>query len=256
MSRPVLSSEIMKLLKRQEVVQNTETPAYRLLDILATAEADVGDLIVRFSKMKEPDMRKAFHDMAALLKQMEKEYLSERPNAASSPQSPQTSKSPATRQSEALAANPEALAAQEHILVFSDGASKGNPGDAAIAFVIADTHASPLFEHHACIGTATNNEAEYQALLAAMEKVLEFGKKKATFFSDSELIVNQVLGRWKINKPELLVYAKKIAELRRRFEKFDLSAIPREKNIRADFLANCAIKASRQKVQSPEGSPA
>jgi len=135
------------------------------------------------------------------------------------------------------------------VLVYSDGASKGNPGDSGIAYVIADTHARPLYEECAYIGRATNNEAEYQALMAAMRKALELGKTKASFFSDSELVVNQVMGRWKISKATMAGYVREIQQLRRKFESFSLKAIPREQNTRADHLATCAIKAARSNAE-------
>lgn len=251
MAAPSLPAEIRKLLARQQFVAGSSVESYRLLDILATPEADIGDLIVKFREMKEPAMRKAFHDVAVLLKEMEKSYLKE--TATQSGDEPPKPAKTKISQSPDLVSNLQALQAEEHVLVYSDGASKGNPGDSGIAYVIADRRATSLLEHCGYIGHATNNEAEYQALLAAMQKVVEMGKRRASFFSDSELVVNQVLGRWKVNKAELLPYVEQIRQLKRSFEKFELSAIPREQNKRADFLATCAIKAARAKTAEAEG---
>lgn len=263
MAAAALPGDLLKLLKRQQFVPETNIPAYRLLDILATPEADVGDLIVRFRQMKEPAMRKALHDMAVVLKELEDRYLAEQSPTASAGVQETTApsekkKKKKIKQSDEKVMNLEALSEAPHVLVYSDGASKGNPGHSGIAYVIADTKATPLLEECTYIGNATNNVAEYEALLAAMSKALELGKTSASFFSDSELVVNQVLGRWKINKPELAEYRQKIHGLRKKFVKFSLAAIPREQNSRADHLATCAIKAARAGAapDSPEGGSA
>jgi len=230
MASPPLPSEIRRLLRRQQIVPGTAIPAYRLLDTLATEDGDVAKLIIYFKDMKEPAMRKAFHDMGALLRALERVYL----GAAEA--APKPSK-------EALKRDMDALKAAREVKVFVDGASKGNPGPSAVAFVIADAEANSLYEDREPIGTATNNEAEYRALIAAMAKALALGKKRARFFSDSELVVNQVAGRWKIKKRELAALAGQVLELRSQFEHFSLAAIPRERNKRADILAASAIKA-------------
>jgi ribonuclease HI len=230
MPSPSLPAEIRKLLRRQQVIPGSSSPSYRLLDIMATADGDVGKLIVSVPEMKEPAMRKAFHDMAALLRALEKQYL-----GAPGP-APKPSKDRLKRDVDAVKSAPE-------ITIFVDGACKGNPGPSGIGYVLADARANPLYEGREAIGTATNNEAEYRALIAAMEKALSLGQTKARVFSDSTLVVNQVAGRWKIKKRELALLVGQVTEVRRGFQRFSLTAIPRERNKRADYLASSAVEA-------------
>ncbi|MCX7016244.1 MAG: ribonuclease HI family protein, partial [Candidatus Sumerlaeota bacterium] len=230
MPSPSLSPELRKLLKKQQLIAGTSVPAYRLLDVLATEDGDVPKLIIYFKDMKEPAMRRAFHEMAELLRALDKEFL-----AAPESGAPKARKAP-------MKQDVEALKAASHVKVFLDGASKGNPGPSAAAYVIADSDGNPLYEQCHSIGVATNNVAEYRALIAAMETLLRFGKRSARFFSDSERLVNQVSGLWKIKKPELARLVGQAVKMRRQFERFSLSAIPREQNRRADFLASSILK--------------
>ena len=128
-----------------------------------------------------------------------------------------------------------------------DGAARGNPGPAAIAYVIAEPN-HPAVEYAKTIGTATNNVAEYSALIAALERAAEMGLKELTVFSDSELMVKQMAGVYRVKHPDLVPLFESASALRRRFAKVTLSHVRREQNKRADELGNIALDAEKKKA--------
>ncbi len=128
------------------------------------------------------------------------------------------------------------------VKVFTDGCAKGNPGPAGAGFVIEDIHGKVLDEGCAALGEATNNEAEYRALILALEHCLGLGIKTAYFFTDSELMAKQMNGEYRIKNERIAQLAKTAAGLIRRCEKFQISHVRRELNQRADKLANKALK--------------
>lgn len=125
---------------------------------------------------------------------------------------------------------------------YFDGASKGNPGQAGIGCVLIDPQGKTIWEHSESIGTATNNEAEYTALIRLLENALGFGVKEIQVRGDSQLVVNQVNGNWKINHTHLFVLCEEVRILLDGFEKTKLSWVPREKNKQADRLSNAAFQ--------------
>ncbi|MBE7410660.1 MAG: ribonuclease HI family protein [Leptospiraceae bacterium] len=127
------------------------------------------------------------------------------------------------------------------ITIYCDGASKGNPGPASIGVSIksGDTE---IFSISKSIGIKTNNEAEWKSLIAGLEKVIELGEKKISVFMDSELVVRQVSGIYKTKKPHLKKMKDIVDNLIIKFDSFQIQHILREKNFRADELANLALK--------------
>jgi ribonuclease HI len=126
------------------------------------------------------------------------------------------------------------------LIIFTDGGARGNPGPAGIGIVIkADgkTHT----KYGAYIGVATNNQAEYKALISALETAGTLGAKEVEVFMDSELIVKQLKGEYKVKHPQLAPLFLKVYNLRAGFKKFSVRHIPREKNKEADKLVNEAI---------------
>ena len=124
--------------------------------------------------------------------------------------------------------------------VYFDGASRGNPGPAAVGFVLVDD-SGIVAEGGETIGTATNNQAEYAALITALEVATDYGFDEAHVRGDSELIVNQIRGEWDTNDPQLREKRVRARELLVRFDDWQLTHIPRESNDRADQLANDAL---------------
>ncbi|AGB38558.1 ribonuclease HI [Natronococcus occultus] len=124
--------------------------------------------------------------------------------------------------------------------VYFDGASRGNPGPAAIGWVIV-TGDGIVAEGNDRIGTATNNQAEYAALITALEAAAEYDYDELHVRGDSELIVKQVRGEYDTNNPELRERRVTARELLSRFDEWSLEYVPREVNDRADGLANEAL---------------
>ena len=125
--------------------------------------------------------------------------------------------------------------------LFTDGASRGNPGPAGVGIVIEDDQGMRLWGGFRYLGTATNNKAEYLALIDGLQKVSEWSPDKLEVCMDSELVVKQLLGQYKVRDSELLRLHRQADKLLRGFPKFSVRHVPREKNRGADALANRAI---------------
>ncbi len=125
--------------------------------------------------------------------------------------------------------------------MFTDGASRGNPGEAGIGVVIEDDSGHIVKRVARYLGKATNNQAEYEALIAGLKAAYELGAEELNIRADSELMVKQMNGQYKVKSPDL---QERNAEARRLVESFRsvvIEYIPREKNKDADALANEAI---------------
>ncbi|MFH1282920.1 MAG: ribonuclease HI family protein [bacterium] len=134
--------------------------------------------------------------------------------------------------------------------LFCDGACRGNPGPAGIGGVVKDVSGENLLKFSESIGVATNNIAEYKALifgLMSIEKIS--GEKEVKVFSDSELMVKQLNGYYKVKEPTLLLLLQEVIRLKNKFKKFEISHISRSKNKEADFLANQSFKDKNNGVQ-------
>jgi len=125
--------------------------------------------------------------------------------------------------------------------VYSDGASRGNPGPAAIGWVLVSGDGI-VTEGNKRIGETTNNRAEYEALIRALEVARDYGFDAVEARSDSELLVRQVTGEWDANDPGLRERRVRVRELLAAFDDWSLSHVPREVNERADELANEAFE--------------
>jgi len=122
-----------------------------------------------------------------------------------------------------------------------DGAARGNPGPAGIGVVIGDARWKVLEEIGEYIGETTNNVAEYRALLRGLEAVLAQGATDVEIRTDSELLVRQVQGAFKVKSPALRPLYDEVTDLLRRIPRWVIHHVPREGNARADELANEAI---------------
>ena len=129
--------------------------------------------------------------------------------------------------------------------VFADGASRGNPGPASIGAVVYDPDGREVHAVSRRLGRATNNEAEYQAAIAGLEAALALGARQVDLRMDSELIVRQLQYRYRVRNPRLQTFFHRLTELRNRFEGFDVAHVPRERNKRADQLANLALDSAQ-----------
>ena len=131
-----------------------------------------------------------------------------------------------------------------------DGGARGNPGPAAIAAVLADPDGTVLDERSETIGRATNNVAEYRALLLALRRAEERKAETVEILSDSLLLVQQVNGIFKVRAPHLIPIVSDAIRRARSFRRFWIRHIPRERNRKADRLANLGADASERRIQA------
>ncbi len=124
--------------------------------------------------------------------------------------------------------------------LYFDGGSRGNPGPAAIGWVLV-TDEGIVAEGGERIGRATNNQAEYEALIKGVEVAADYGFDELVVRGDSELIVKQVRGAWNTNEPTLREKRLRVRELLDGFETWSIEHVPREINARADELLNEAF---------------
>ena len=125
--------------------------------------------------------------------------------------------------------------------LYTDGASRGNPGQAGIGAVLYDGEGHVAATRKAYIGRKTNNEAEYYALITGLEEARNHPCEKLCIFLDSELLVRQITGVYRIKSPSLKPLFMRVKELLSTFPSYEISHVRREKNTVADGLANEAI---------------
>lgn len=131
--------------------------------------------------------------------------------------------------------------------LFADGGSRGNPGPAAFGAVLFDGDGTVLREISAYLGTATNNVAEWSGLIAGLEAALELGVDDIDVRLDSELVVRQLSGAYRVKQPHLQPLHAKAKSLLRRFPHSDVAHVRREQNKEADALVNQVLDAHAQK---------
>ena len=132
------------------------------------------------------------------------------------------------------------------IALYCDGGARGNPGPAAIGAVILDPTTTPptrLATVSERIGVATNNVAEYQAVIAGLEAAREFSARVVQVRADSMLVIRQLEGKWKVKHAGLRPLHDQARRLLDEYEEVDLAHVPREQNVDADLLVNAALDA-------------
>ncbi|MGH2920846.1 MAG: ribonuclease HI family protein [Gaiellaceae bacterium] len=127
--------------------------------------------------------------------------------------------------------------------LFTDGGARGNPGPAAYAYVLEAEDGTVLAAHGETIGVATNNVAEYKALVEGLRKAVELHVNELEVVSDSELIVNQMRGNYKVKNEALRELWREGMRLATSFERVNYNAVRREHNELADRLVNEALDA-------------
>ena len=125
----------------------------------------------------------------------------------------------------------------------TDGGARGNPGPAAFGYVLESDDGHVLAAQGEAIGRATNNVAEYRGLVAGLAKAAELGVNELDVVSDSELLVKQMRGEYRVKNPALRVLWEEANELERRFAKVRYTAVRRAHNDLADRLVNEALDA-------------
>lgn len=131
------------------------------------------------------------------------------------------------------------------LIIHIDGGARGNPGLAGAGVVIADDAGRTLHEAGYFLGRQTNNAAEYQALILALERAARLADPHLTIYSDSELLVHQITGQYRVKSRNLIGYVERAQLLLLRFDSWTIRHVRREGNHRADQLANIAMDQER-----------
>ena len=129
----------------------------------------------------------------------------------------------------------------KRVVIYADGASRGNPGPAAIGAVIKDERGRLIASISQRIGKATNNQAEYRAIITALEEADRLGARQVDIKMDSELVVKQINGEYRVKKATLKPLYQQVKQRQGLLEGFTITHILRQQNIEADKLANKAL---------------
>lgn len=127
-------------------------------------------------------------------------------------------------------------------ILFTDGASKGNPGHSGVGCVLKDRDGKNLDTFSEYIGETTNNVAEYKAVINGLQMALNRGIKRLVCVTDSNLVVEQISGKYKIKAPHLKILLRETLEIANKFDKIEFNWIPREQNQEADELSKAPIE--------------
>jgi len=136
----------------------------------------------------------------------------------------------------------------------TDGGARGNPGPSAAGIVVEDANGRALVKRGILLGRGTNNEAEYRALIAALEEAARLGAREVEARADSQLLVRQIEGRYRVKAANLKPLFAKVRGLLEQFERWRVVHVPREENQAADRLANMALDACSD-VEEPCPEP-
>jgi ribonuclease HI len=127
------------------------------------------------------------------------------------------------------------------VTINCDGAARGNPGPAGAGAVVVAEDGTVLAEVAEGLGETTNNVAEYTAVIRGLEEAQRLGAREVLLRSDSQLLINQLTGRYRVKAPHLQPLHRQVRELLRSFDRVDLEHVPRERNVAADALANLGV---------------
>ncbi|MCX7624687.1 MAG: ribonuclease HI family protein [Candidatus Sumerlaeaceae bacterium] len=260
-----LDRNAKELLRKALKIRDSEVPLYRVLDILATQEGNIEEVISRYHDIRNRPLRAAFHYCAELMRYLAKTegllptWEVDEPSTDDFPptRDSETQKKSADRAAKKKKPNPELVpfideSARGRVKVakaYIDGASRGNPGPAGIGVAIFAMNGTKIAQQEKSIGKATNNIAEYTALIEALKLAQDLGIEEIYVLSDSELLVRQMNGEYKIKNAELLAKAMEARAIANRFKKFSVSYITRENNKLADALSNHALDFSPEELR-------
>jgi ribonuclease HI len=244
---PALKKQILDLL--ENLPDGVSLP--RILTTLANHDAVLRMLAQAHSGAEPVELKQALARTAALLRTLEQWAVPTPAGEKAPTQREQTPPSPdeptptGAGASPGDLSDPTVLARYSRVKVHVDGASKGNPGPASAGIVITDVDGTPLYEEACYLGHMTNNAAEYGGLLRALEVLVRNGRPEAYVFADSQLMVNQMNLTWAVKHEGIKPLFSQAQKLKRLLPRFQIVHVTRDKNTRADALANLAIKQAR-----------
>jgi ribonuclease HI len=136
-----------------------------------------------------------------------------------------------------------AVASAERVVLYVDGGARGNPGPSGIGLVMTDPDGRELDRANAYIGVATNNAAEYRAVILGVERAAALGAREVEIVNDSQLVARQLSGEYRVRSDDLRPLHAQARRALRRFDRWSIRSVPREQNELADALVNEAIDA-------------
>ena len=139
------------------------------------------------------------------------------------------------------------IKASEVYTIHTDGASKGNPGPASVGYIISDAGGKEIYTNAMTIGEGTNNMAEYVGVIFGLKSAIGLGIKRIHVYSDSELVVKQVNGKYKVSNEEMKVCHEEVKQLCRELSEHEIHWIPRHENKKANDLAQDALYGYKPK---------
>ena len=144
----------------------------------------------------------------------------------------------------------------EKVRLFTDGGCRGNPGPGAIAFIILDESGNELARHCECIGETTNNRAEYNALIKGLDCAAKHTSKIVNCYLDSELVINQVTGSYRLKNYKLIALYQAVKEREELFEKVTYQHLRRSNSfiVKVDELVNIALDERRLRFNKLHGN--
>lgn len=145
---------------------------------------------------------------------------------------------------------PTPLRGIDSVVIHTDGASRGNPGPAAIGVVIEGPNGRVLAEFGEALSPTTNNVAEYTAVIRALERAAELGARRVECKMDSQLVVRQLNGSYRVKHRDMLPLYRRVLELIQGFDQVTFAHVPREENTEADRLANQALDGGGETNES------
>ncbi len=144
----------------------------------------------------------------------------------------------------------------DHIIAYTDGGSRGNPGPAAAGIILTDTQGRILLARGFYLGEGTNNTAEYCGVIKALEAARQLGATQLRLFSDSELMVRQLNGQYRVKSPNIKPLYDQVATLLEQFNHWEIRHVMRAQNQRADHLVNRVLDAKKDIAEGPQGPTA
>ena len=130
------------------------------------------------------------------------------------------------------------------VTLHCDGGSRGNPGPAGVGVVITDASGEVIGEVSQAIGVATNNVAEYEAVIRGLARALELGASEVDLVGDSELVAKQITGQYKVKHPDMKPLHASVKQALHQFSDWTIKTVPRAQNADADALVNQALDAA------------
>lgn len=136
------------------------------------------------------------------------------------------------------------------LTIFADGGSRGNPGPAAAGAVVTDESGTVVREFGTFLGVTTNNVAEWTGLISGLEAALELGADQIVIRLDSELVIKQITGVYRVKHPNMIPLHAKAKALLKKFAQVDIKHVPRRQNAAADAVVNAVLDAQADQVSS------